>query len=112
MKSRAALAALLIAGSAQAAFWDGNTLLSRLTSDDAALRLSGLAYVMGVHDSLEKINHCPPTNATAGQMRDIVRNYLTNLPAERHLSAESLVLKALELAFPCQKRNNSGSKSL
>ena len=100
--------ALLAAAPAHAAFWDGNELLQRLNSDDAVRRAVALGYVMGVHDAFENVNHCPPANASAGQLRDIVRNYLTNVPAERHHIADQLVMRALEIAFPCSNRPRGG----
>lgn len=108
MKLKVLLAGLLIGTSAHAAFWDGNRLLAALNDDTFHGRGTALGYIMGVHDMMENINHCTTSNVTAGQLRDIVRNYLTNVPAERHQSADFLVLKALEIAFPCANRPRGG----
>lgn len=108
MKAKFVLAGLLVAASANAAFWDGNKLLAALNDDTYFRKGMALGYIMGVSDTLEGINHCPATNVTSGQMQDIVRNYLTNIPAQRHQSADYLILKALEIAFPCA--NNSRPK--
>lgn len=102
------LVGALAATSAHAGFWDGNELLNRLNSEETPRRLTALGYIMGVHDTMENINHCTSSNVTAGQLRDIVRNYLTNIPAERHYSADSIVLKSLEIAFPCANRPRGG----
>lgn len=109
-KTLVALCATFCVGTASAAFWDGNRLLAHINDDTSHGRGMALGYIMGVHDSMENINHCTPSNVMNGQVRDIVRNYLTNTPAERHEVADSLVLKALAIAFPCAGR--SGGKRL
>lgn len=103
-----ALVLLALCTTAHAEFYDGNKLLERLTSTSAYERGVGLGYVMGVHDTMQGVNHCPPKNAQAGQVRDLVENYLTNTPANRHYSGDSLVLQALKIAFPC----TSGGRTL
>lgn len=45
---------------------------------------------------------CPPAQTTNSQIMDIVQLYLRNNPANRHVSAEALILIALHDAFPCQ----------
>ena len=100
------LVVVLCATAAHAEFWDGNRLLNRITSSVAIERTQALGYVMGVHDTMQNSNHCPPPNAQAGQMIDMVENYLTNTPANRHFSADSIVLHVLKTAFPCSGSNN------
>jgi hypothetical protein len=41
-------------------------------------------------------------------MEDIVKRYLNNNPAVRHLSADTIVNRALALVFPC----STGGKKL
>jgi hypothetical protein len=89
---------------AQAEFLDGNKLLNRINGSSTVEEMVALGYVMGVHDVGQGILHCSPSNAQAGQVLDMVRNYLTNTPAERHLSADILVNRVLKIAFPCQQR--------
>lgn len=102
-KVRVFLAAGLFAGAAHAEFWDGNKLLDRLTSSVVVDRVQALGYIMGVSDTMQTINHCPPPNVQAGQMEDMVRNYLNNTPAVRHFSADGIVLQVLKTAFPCSR---------
>lgn len=65
-------------------------------------------YVDGVFDAYNGILICSPNNIKAGQVFDIVFKYLQNHPENRNLSANYLVLKALQEVWPC--KNNNGSK--
>jgi hypothetical protein len=106
--------ALIVAGSSLAAhaeFWDGNILHSRLTGAQNE-QILGLGYVIGVADALNGVVFCPPENVTAGQIRDMVRNYLSNTPAERHLSADSIVSKVLKAVWPCAQRPQRGGQGV
>jgi hypothetical protein len=94
----------LVAGSAQAEFYTGNELLQRLNSESLGERAAGIGYIMGVADSGHGVIYCPPEHVTSGQLRDMVRNYLTNTPAVRHLSADSLVTHVIKSQWPCAAR--------
>lgn len=58
-------------------------------------------YVAGVHDTLLGQAFCTPANTSLGQVEDVVHLWLKNHPAERSYSAESLVIAALQEAWPC-----------
>jgi hypothetical protein len=107
MKAQFVLASLLLTTSVHAEFWDGNRLLDRMNGGIAE-QMQALGYVMGISDMGQGTLHCPPPNATAGQMEDIVKRYLNNNPAVRHLSADTIVNRALALVFPC----STGGKKL
>ena len=95
MKRALAAAALVaLCATANAKFWDGNTLHNHLNGNQSE-QILAIGYVLGVADSLHGEVQCAPANATSGQMRDMVRNYLTNTPAVRHLPADLLVLHVL-----------------
>lgn len=98
----------LLCGSAHAEFWDGNKLHNHLTGNSAE-QLLGLGYVMGVADTLHNATFCPPPNINAGQVRDMVANYLANVPADRHLTADSLINKVLKGVWPCAQRAPRGT---
>lgn len=103
---RAALLTLaLLCGSAHAEFYTGNDLLQRMNSDVLAERSAAIGYVMGVADSGHGVNYCPPESVTSGQLRDMVRNYLTNTPAVRHLAADSIVTHVIKSQWPCAARS-------
>lgn len=104
---RAIATAALVAlcATAHANFKDGNRLLADLNNTGASntqiMPALGLGYIMGVADAYGGITHCPPDNVTAGQVRDMVRNYLENNPAIRHLPANQIVVSVLRGVWPC-----------
>lgn len=110
MKSLTAALWIALSFSAQAEFWDGNILLERLTSTSTYERGTAMGYVMGVHDTMQGVNHCPASNVQAGQVREMVLNYLNNVPAQRHKTADTIVLQVLRGAFPCTN-SRSGRNS-
>lgn len=104
------LIAALVPAIGHAEFLTGNDLLNLLNGDTYSERGNALGYIMGVTDTLQGVAHCPPRDVTSGQIRDMVRNYLTNVPGERHNSADVLVARVLKASWPCQnnQRRNSG----
>lgn len=91
-----------------AEFKDGNKLLGEL-KDTSSFYNQGVAmgYITGVADSLVGVMFCPPPNVTAGQLNDMVKNYLENVPAERHMSADLVVTKVMKTMWPCKKSGGS-----
>lgn len=109
-----ATSAVITAYPANATFKDGNALYSDCSAkpNDSTYYQSDaycLGYILGVTDTLatmrimNKRNHCIPENVTAGQIRDIVLQYLQRTPEKRHLPADFLVLSAINLAFNCSE---------
>jgi len=96
---------LLIPCLARAEFYTGNDLLTKLNSASTIEQTHALGYVMGVYDVYVDVTICSPRGVTSGQVRDMVQNYLTNIPAQRHKTAESLINQALKQAWPCPQRN-------
>lgn len=90
---------------AQAGFWDGNRLFyfcNRAAGVEACT-----AYIMGVADAMAigpVVSHraCFPNGVTAGQVKDVVLNYLRAQPQRRHNVGVQLVAEALAEAFPCR----------
>ena len=66
------LAGALLCSSAHAQFFTGNDLLTRINSDNSIDRTLAMGFIMGVYDSSLLTEHCPPSNVTAGQVRDMV----------------------------------------
>jgi len=87
---------------ASAEFMDGNTLLSKMNDSDVIPRAVSLGYVQGVIDVFVRTKVCPPQNITAGQARDVVKQYLEINPEKRHYSADSLVVNAIAQVWPCR----------
>ena len=104
MKLLAALACVVCVN-AHAEFKDGNDLLNDINALDAFSRGVALGYITGVTDMGMGVVHCPPPNVRAGQLQDMVKNYLTNTPAERHQTADVLVNKVLKMVWPCPAKS-------
>jgi len=101
---------LFVPAMARAEFWTGNNLYDRLTSSEAGERIQALGYVMGVYDVAVHLFFCPPgseTTITAGQIRDMARNWLANNPHRRNESAEKLVTEVFKQVWPCRNRGGT-----
>jgi Rap1a immunity proteins len=97
------IAAMLACGSAHAQFYSGNSLFGHMTGD-AESRYHAMGYVMGVHDAMDQILFCTPSNITAGQLRDVVKMSLERDPANRNKSASLLIVNTLQQVWPCKKQ--------
>ena len=98
---------LAFSGMAHAEFNDGNQLLSKLKDSSYFNHGYGMGYIAGIADMGVGVVHCAPPNVTAGQLNDMVRNYLDNTPADRHLSGDTIVNKVLKTVWPCSKRGSA-----
>lgn len=107
-----AIAALLfVPAMAHAEFFSGNDLLAKLQGD-VYDKVQSIGYVQGVFDVYVHVTFCPPNGGrdiTAGQIQDMVRNYLTNHPAIRHKTAESLINDMFKQVWPCANRSGRGA---
>lgn len=107
---RGLLICLAMIGSAQAQILDGNKLHGYLQSENHIERLYGTGYVVGVADAVRGTLFCPPANMTVGQLSDIVKNFLANTPAIRHIQGDVIVGHVLKSLWPCQEQR--GGKQL
>lgn len=99
----------LMAGSVHATqFWDGNKLLMRMNGDSYD-QAHALGYVIGVFDTDGRRKVCAPQNVTAGQLNDIVKQQLETRPEMRHFHADVIVIGALALVWPCERKKGSSS---
>lgn len=106
------LIALLFASSAHASYFDGNLLLSKMRGSSGE-QLQALGYIQGVHDAFHELTVCNPPNVTGGQVFEMVKNYLENVPATRHFSADVIIERILANSWPCKsQKNNSSQKNL
>lgn len=97
----------VVAGAAHGGiFWDGNRLLSKMLGNSGE-QMQALGYVMGVSDAMESLTLCTPNNVTAGQMHDIVKQYLEVNPGSRHIAADLIVNRALSRYWACEKKGTS-----
>lgn len=97
---------MFVPSMAQAEFFSGNDLLKKFNGDTVD-QIIALGYVQGAVDALSGSILCLPPTVTAGQVGDMISNYLRNTPAERHFSADSIISKALITVWPCAKRKGS-----
>jgi hypothetical protein len=98
------LAALLFVPlAANAGFYTGNTLLSKIRSDNFMDKSLALGYIMGVFDTGMNASHCPPNGVTAGQLNDLVKQVLEASPASRNMDADVLLIYTFKSAWPCKK---------
>jgi hypothetical protein len=103
------IAVALVSASATAnsqEFETGNSLYAKLMGDSID-RMVGMSYIAGVHDAYASITICSPDTITKGQLSDMMRNWLGNNPAHRHLPASVLVNRAFSNVWPC-KNNRQG----
>jgi hypothetical protein len=94
------------------AFFSGNELHRACEAADGQQNVA-TGYVLGVldeeHDLIplpdgktRSVASCAPRSVRASQVRDIVCKYLRDNPQDRHLTAASLTIHALTVAFPCR----------
>lgn len=100
---------LLVPCFAHAGFDTGNELFSKMNDESQARRMYALGFVLGVHDMLEGDLVCAGDNVTAGQLRDIVKKFLTENPSMRNRPAVILSGIAMAQAFPCAKQKGKQS---
>jgi hypothetical protein len=93
---------------ARAEFWTGNDLFQKQTSTEVMERMQALGYVMGIYDAYVHVHFCPKTESgiTAGQVNDMIRQYLSMNPARRNEQGYTLVREAFAQVWPCPTRNN------
>jgi Rap1a immunity proteins len=101
------VATFLISSTAQADFRSGNDLLRECEAKGTSGYSLCLGYIMGVDDTMRHIpiygfSECSSSEVTAGQIKDIVVQYLYNHPATRHTSASGIVVMAISESFPCR----------
>lgn len=114
MKRTLTMLSLLVPLLAQAEFKDGNKLLAQIKGDTIDY-VHAVGYITGVADAVHGVAYCPPPTITAGQITDMVKQHLEQLPSMRHLSADQHVIFVLKRTWPCAEgssRRNNGGQSL
>ncbi|MFG6572302.1 Rap1a/Tai family immunity protein [Sulfitobacter sp. 1A13353] len=105
----AAFLTMMAAPATAQSFMTGNKLLDNCDSINPSY-CGG--YIVGVFDAalpvIEEGNtvygftFCAPQEVLAGQIRDVVVQWLQRNPSKRHYAAPSLVMVSLSEAYPCQ----------
>jgi hypothetical protein len=107
------LSACLVAlhATAQAEFYTGNQLLAMMQGSTME-KMHAMGYVVGVADVWDGVKYCPGRasggNVNAGQVNDVVQQYLILNPQIRNQTADVLTLSALSIAWPCAERGSGG----
>ena len=102
------IALLMVPAMVRAEFFTGNKLLEKLQAQDYMERMQALGYIQGVFDANAGIIICPPNNVNAGQVNDMIKNYLENTPSIRHRTADVIIQEAFKSVWPCKNRNIPG----
>ena len=126
MRKYAAILAVLVASPLSAEPLTGNELLTICEqTDQLAQQGFCTGYILGALEGIkwgvsmplflmgQKTNeadsngdvllgYCMPGEATLGQQRDVVIQFLMQNPSTRHGSARSLIQDAYKAAFPCR----------
>jgi hypothetical protein len=99
-------ALLFVPAMAHAEFWSGNDLHNRLSSSDSVERIHAMGYIMGVYDAGVNAIFCPPNQAgiSAGQIRDMTFAYLSQNPAIRQRTADTIIFDMFRQVWPCPQR--------
>ena len=94
---------------AQAEFLNGNQLYQRILSTEVGDRFYALGYIVGAYDMGVHVFFCPKTETgiTAGQVFDIVKNYIAANPGLRQHSADRMVRDAFKQVWPCPNRSGT-----
>jgi hypothetical protein len=82
---------------------DGNEMLERMKKAEVSDNFY-MGYITGI--AIMNTTACYYSNITTGQIYDVVKIYLEQNPAIRHLSRGVIVVQALNNAFPCKQEAN------
>jgi hypothetical protein len=97
---------LMVPSLAMAEFYSGNILLSKMQSTSSVDRGVAIGYIVGVYDTTKNLAFCPPENVTVGQIHDMVKQALEQIPSIRNNTGDILVQGVLGAEWPC----NHGKK--
>jgi len=59
-------------------------------------------YVRGVEDSMNGVRFCIPPKASSAQQVAFITKYVKAHPEELHNAATTLIVQALQPAYPCE----------
>ena len=96
----------LYAGTLQAAYFNGAKLFGYLekniNGENSYDLGSGNGYLLGAADTGNGIMFCLPVDASFGQIKQIIYNYMQKHPQLWNLGAEVSVINALKEVYPCK----------
>lgn len=103
--------ALLFASQARAEFYTGNEMLDLCRGNTGAQSIC-LGYFAGVYDALHGVTHCAPAGVTVGQAKDMVVRAMESVPEVRNETADRIAAHVFKKAWPCQRQNPTGARTL
>jgi negative regulator of sigma E activity len=96
---------LAAAASADAEFFTGQDLLTRMHANDYNSQNIALGYIIGVHDAYRTVTHCSPDNLTAERLFIMVRSYLEIQTDLRVTSADIVIEHMMRAVWPCAQHS-------
>jgi len=72
------------------------------TREDELSASAFTGYVRGVEDSMNGVRFCIPPKATSAQQVAFIAKYVKGHPEELHNAATTLIVQALQPAYPCE----------
>jgi len=106
MKKILTIALLSVSATVNANWFTGNDLHKHLSGGDYQ-RGFVLGMVVGVASAWDGDLFCIPQGVTPGQMQDVVRQFISAKPQDRHESAEMIIAAALINAYRCEKKGQN-----
>lgn len=89
---------------AHASFIDGNKLHKYLISNSDIENTHAWGYIAAIGDAFNGSTHCIPEGVSVGQLRDVVKKFLTDTPEVRHRPADVIVYVILKNTYPCAEK--------
>ena len=81
--------------------WNRVSVAKSPSKDDQLSAASFTGYVRGVEDSMNGVRFCISPGATSAQQVALITRYVKDHPEELHNGATTLIVQALQPAFPC-----------
>ncbi len=100
----AVLIAATMSTSANAEFFSGHDLLTRLRGNDLNRQILAQGYILGVHDAQRSITHCSPANLSGERLVVMARVHLESQIDLHNSTADVILGQMMRDAWPCRNR--------
>ena len=81
--------------------WNRVHATKSASREDELAAATFTGYVRGVEDSMNGVRFCIPAQATSAQQVAFLTKYVKAHPDELHNGATTLIVQALQPAYPC-----------
>lgn len=82
--------------------WNRTNASKTASKEDELSASAFTGYVRGVEDSMNGVRFCITAKASSAQQVALITKYIKAHPEELHNSATTLIVQALQPAFPCE----------